>query len=92
MLEMFAQAVRSFKRFAAQIASERSANFRLPVVVFFVVVIVVQASGCCSWLVPPPVRGQICGTVKNFVAFWAPVLHMNDHGTPGKRNVTGRYL
>ena len=90
LLDMLAQTVRALEGFDAEVTGERAAGLGLPcvvvVVVFLVVVIiVVLTSSCCSSrLVPPSVRGQIGGTVENFVALGTPVLHVHYHGAPGK--------
>ena len=56
-----------------------------------VAVVVVVGFG----FVPSPVRGEICGTIEDFVTFGASVLYMDDHGASAEekeRDVKKRVL
>ena len=81
---MFFESTGSFERFVTEFAgvgllwiifSDCSSHF---VVIFLGVLILFG-------LVPPPVGGQIGGTIEDFVTLRASVFHMNDHGASAKK-------
>jgi hypothetical protein len=84
---MFAQAVRPFEGFSTEIAGEGTnvvTTTQLFVVVLLIVVVVVVVPGG-TWFMPPSVRGQIGGTIEDFVTFRASVFHMNNHGASAEK-------